>query len=524
MVNQQGRAWTVMLVKQAIVELNRADQPISLRSIGLYKRTVPDPIVSNVVGRPTSRKLLYEMACNHFGSWDQAIKACPLPPRRRAHNRFWNRERVIDSIRALLKDGHPMNVGNIWRDRSGATSKVLLKVTGQQTTGAGLHDAARRYFGSWDNALDHAGIPVPAIKEKTFWTPEKITASIQGLHKNGIALNSASVDTINNPRAREIIRDLLGKERHTKSLFGAACRTFGCWDQALNEAGLNPDNIRRNKFHWNTRSVSKVVKLLHRSGVPLNSANISRDSSEHTREIIHSLAGRKINGSRLYRLGRKKLGSWDATLKYSGFYVSTIRKRSKSCERNQERLIEIIRSLLTHEFSLNVSAITTQSRRLRLFNEVNFDHDVSGYSLMSAAKSIFSSWNEALWEAGLDPSEICLRSPSRTSNLPIMSTQVEDVLLPDGERRRGTFIGDAPKSPEQIIVEEQTAHAVKAAMEGLEDEDHELMELVFDEVLKVHHYRDQSQLIEFVVKALGGGVTKERIAGLFAKMAQNLSA
>jgi hypothetical protein len=519
---QPIKPWTAALVIQSILELKKANQPIGFKSIGLYKRPAPDPILTEVVGKPTSRKLLYQMACNHFGSWDEAITACALPPPRRPFNRFWNREIILKSIQTLKESGHPLNVTYIWRDRSVSTSEVLLKITGKSTTGSALHDAARRYFGSWDNALEQAGIPVPSIKEKTFWTREKILDSIRELHKHGLPLNSSNVDRYINPRATELIKNRIGKERHTKSLYGAATRSIGSWDRALQLAGLNPDEIRLTEFKWTKSTVKKAVHILHSSGVPLNAASISKDKTTETNALIFERVGRELTGSALYRLGLNQLGSWDNAIRYSGFFLSAVRKRSARCERNRERLIEIIRSLSFHEFPLNSSAISRASQRMRLFNEVDFGQDISGLSMLNAAKLYFSSWQKALWEAGLDPSEICLRSSGYTSNLPVISLQREDTKDHSSKRRIVKYIGPAPKTAERILEEQEAANYLQYAVSSLSEEDQEILELVFDEVLRTHHHKDQEQLIKFIAPRLGAGISQDKISQLFGQLANTL--
>jgi hypothetical protein len=51
-----------------------------------------------------------------------------------------------------------------------------------------LKDAARRYFGNWREALLAAGVPVPELRPK--WSRERIIAEIQARHRQGLSLSS----------------------------------------------------------------------------------------------------------------------------------------------------------------------------------------------------------------------------------------------------------------------------------------------------------------------------------------------
>ncbi|MAE40169.1 MAG: hypothetical protein CML07_04490 [Psychrobacter sp.] len=78
---------------------------------------------------------LFDAAVTHFGCWGKALVAAGLKPARR---RSWNPHRVLAEIRARRRQGLPIR--NVC------------------TCDAGLALAARRYFGTWQAALDAAGV------------------------------------------------------------------------------------------------------------------------------------------------------------------------------------------------------------------------------------------------------------------------------------------------------------------------------------------------------------------------------
>jgi len=79
------------------------------------------------------------MSAKHaFGSWRKAMIAAGVPPEKYRHERQqrWDKQRVIDSLRHRQQTGQPLS-----------QRMVHLKFPM-------LIVAARRYFGSWRNALD----------------------------------------------------------------------------------------------------------------------------------------------------------------------------------------------------------------------------------------------------------------------------------------------------------------------------------------------------------------------------------
>ena len=255
--------------------------------------------------------------------------------------------------------------------------------------------------------------------------------------------------------------------------------------------------------------------------MPLNGGNIGKDVGDQARGIILKVSGRKLQGRSLYNLGRRRLGSWDDALRYSGFTPGSIRKIAAQCEERKDRIIEIIQALHIHEHELNVTSMLRKSKQVQKFLEPRFGRAISGYSVTAMAKKLFGSWDKALWEAGLNPNEIRRRSPSHTTNLPVVLYQVEDTKV-DGERRRVKYLGAPPKSPDQVLEDRDTAKTLKAAVEELEDDEQELTERIFDAILQIHHYRDQKQLIQYITRWLGGDVSEEKVAAIFSRLSKNM--
>lgn len=513
--------WSSELVSQLILEMKQAKEPLSLRSLQINRRPTPDRLLTKVTGKPTSRKQLHQMACHYFGTWNFALEACDLRPFKTSHNGFWSQSLIIECLQILHRNGHPLCVKNIWRDHSRSTTQLLMKRTGRWTTGAGFYNAAVRFFDSWDKALARSGIDVDGIKEKPFWTKRKMIAAIQSIHEARIPLNAMFMQRDTSQQTAQVIKSRIGKARTGRSLIGAAYRTFGSWDCALKESGLNPKNFRIRRFRWDRQSIAKVIRALYKSKVLLNVGDLSKNSDEVTRSIIHRTIGRRIQGRRIFIVGRQQHKSWDDLLKYSGLKPGLIRKKSALCVQDKEQIIELIQTLYFNGHPLNPTAVKKNTRLIQRFIEEKFGRPVGGYSILRVAKHLFGSWDKALWDSGLNPNEIRLKSPANTTHLPVVLYQVEDVKI-NGERWKEKRLGAPPKSPQEILEERDAATTLKGAFEEMTEDDQELTEQIFDAILQIHHYKDQRQLIQYVSRYLGGKISEHKIGSVLSELAAKI--
>ena len=268
--------------------------------------------------------------------------------------------------------------------------------------------------------------------------------------------------------------------------------------------------------------MARMLNIFYEFQIPINSSSLSRDISEQTKSIIFDYTGRLEKGSKIFRLANKAMGKWDSMLKYSGFKLSEVRRSGSPCKRNREFIIELIRSLDRREIELNRSFMIRNGNLIKLFCEDKVGSAISGNSVISASIKTFGSWDDALLEAGLDSSSIRLRSKSNICNIPIMSYQKEDVIV-DGDRRISHFYGEPPETPEEIYEKKENLNNnLWSAVNEIDPADQELTERIFDIILKIHHYKDQDQLIKFIAQDLEGEASEEKIRTVFSTLSQKL--
>jgi hypothetical protein len=119
--------------------------------------------------------------------------------------------------------------------------------------------AATRYFGSWKDAIEFAGLNYDEIRRYRVWTEDKILAAIRKYEREGKDLSWRHVSTVLDP-----------------PLAAAAIRSgrFGSWQKALEEAGLDYDTIRKHRY-WDDAIVVNELRELAEQGQSLRVSDVT---------------------------------------------------------------------------------------------------------------------------------------------------------------------------------------------------------------------------------------------------------
>lgn len=198
--------WSKEKIISDIQELNR--QNIPLNAINIMKTNVK----------------LYGASRSYFGSWKDAVEAAGFDYDTINHKnteKSWSKQIVIDEIvQFAIEDGNL---------RSDYVQKKYTK----------LHSAAQRYFKSWKDAVEAAGFDYDNIK-KIKWTKEIIIMSILDLKNQNNSLTSSDIQKNNMP------------------LFQASCRIFGSWKNAVEAAGINYKEIKKQR-EWEENLIKEEL-------------------------------------------------------------------------------------------------------------------------------------------------------------------------------------------------------------------------------------------------------------------------
>jgi len=157
--------------------------------------------------------------------------------------RKWSKESIAMEIVSMYESGENLNYSNIAN-----TNITLLR-------------AATRYFGTWEAAVNFAGLDYSQIRRYKSWTRDRIVERIQELHGQGVDLSWRNVSLNVDPQ----LAAAATKKSH-----------FGSWREALEAAGLDYDSIRRYR-EWDDERILRMVRDFHAKGTGLNAKNMEME-------------------------------------------------------------------------------------------------------------------------------------------------------------------------------------------------------------------------------------------------------
>lgn len=303
-------------------------------------------------------RALHAAATRCFGGWQAALAAANLQRTQRPR-RLWTRERILEEIRNWERQGRPL--------------QAIYKLNPT------LNSAAQRHFGGWYKAIQAAGVDVETPRT---WNRKRLIAAIQDRHAPGLSTTSTATDDhafraavykyfdswtelrqaagIPHPPRREWTRALILQEiaawhnldrprddssEYRCSLRYHAIRHFGSWQAALGAAGV--ESQRR----WSPARVLLAIRswqqhspggYLSRDDRALAQAARKYFGSCHQamlaagitpakprkwtpRRIIEAIQDRhirqlppKVPGSALVQAARRYFGTWEAALAAAG--------------------------------------------------------------------------------------------------------------------------------------------------------------------------------------------------------------
>lgn len=364
---RRHHVWTDARIIRAIVRQAEAGAPMNAAAL-----------------RRRDSRLLYS-AKRRFGGWARALAAAGLDPDdHRKARRPWTPEAVLEAIRARVDRAEPVNAGSVgvgslyqavqrffgsWRqalEAAGLDTFAICRTLGGDldiprrirdlareghplnhnamlATDRRLLRAACLQYGSWPEALAAAGYDVNEIRKTPKWTRQKIVEVILKRRSEGLPLNYSQV------------RWVLSME--------AVKRLFGSWDRALHAAGIAPDPTEAHR-RWSRQAVIEAIGRRQAQGLPLNAKAV------------------RLTDAPLANAYKRWFGAWSEALEAAGIDPHTWRMTSPRWTRS--RLIETIRRIARQNGPLNPAA---PGRRY----------------LVRAAGKLFGSWDAALQAAGVDP-------------------------------------------------------------------------------------------------------------------------
>ena len=198
----------------------------------------------------------------------------------------WTSERVLSDIQAEAAAGEDLSYMATLR-----RSLPLLR-------------AAERYFGRWSEAIKAAGIEYTEIRKLRLWTREAVVARIQEWHAQGADLSFCHVaDTLDPPLAAAALH----------------ADRFACWEDALEAAGLDPDQVCRAR-RWTPERIAQELFALAQQGVPLTQPSLAKVAPRlltaihrHTGSVVEARQALGLNAQGNGRTERPKWNTETST-------------------------------------------------------------------------------------------------------------------------------------------------------------------------------------------------------------------
>lgn len=174
---------------------------------------------------------LASAARRYFQNWGNALRASGIDPEAVTGLRIWTADRVVRSIHGLARQGVALNYNSV------------------KCVDYGLAQAGQRFFGRWDDALKSAGYDPSRIRcTRRPWRKEDIIALLKDQAASGVPVMKRNL-------------------RPTSSRL-AAWRLFGSFAAALREAGV--EHLAAKRRRWSGTAVIEAIRTRKRAGQPVN--------------------------------------------------------------------------------------------------------------------------------------------------------------------------------------------------------------------------------------------------------------
>jgi len=170
--------------------------------------------------------------CDELRSWNSKRKS---RHKRRPGFTLRTKDQILCDLKSLSKRG------------------VTMRYRELQEADTALFKQAKRVFGTWQEAVEAAGLkPTPPLKEPK-WDKKIVVKTIQQMAKSGKPLNFGAV------------------KRANPLLLAATQYHFGSWPNAVRAAGLKPQKLERG---WPRKRMLEEAKSWISEHGPLNSSTL----------------------------------------------------------------------------------------------------------------------------------------------------------------------------------------------------------------------------------------------------------
>jgi len=328
---------------------------------GIQKRHAENkPVHVTAITRGEWRdETLWIRGVEYFGSWENAIEVAGLSPDKLLNptrpSRYPNKTSVIKEIQRRETTGLPLN--------------GLAVAKGSQRDPS-LHKHGQKHFGSWQNALEAAGVSFEEVRLKPkcrYPDKDSVITKIKQMYKEGIPLNGLAIAK--------------GKQSDP-TLYKCAQKYFGKWETAIETAGISYKEIRAKKRPLRYPDKDAIIREIRRRvsvGLSINGLAVSEGKEADTA---------------LYKYAPYFLGSWKKAVSAAGFDYNYLVRKRKSPYPDTETVIAEIRRRHKNGITIRSTHVMKPGK-------------YQDRGLFNSACRYFDNWRKAVQAAGIDYDAIC---------------------------------------------------------------------------------------------------------------------
>lgn len=223
---------------------------------------------------------LVSASAYHFGSFRIAVEHAGIDYAEVMRRPRWTKGDIIKAIKDGRRKRHELHWSAVTKrhDELGRAAFASLQA---------------RMFGSWDRALQAAGLDADEINRYRKWDKNTVIAELRARSRDNQSLNSGAV------------------QKEDPGLHAASIRRFANFDDALRAAKLDPSKVRQRKM-WDETEVLKQLKLARKAGEGMSDSTF-----------------RKVNLP-LYGAAKRLFGSFSAARDAAGIKLPNVARASRT--------------------------------------------------------------------------------------------------------------------------------------------------------------------------------------------------
>jgi len=132
-----------------------------------------------------------------------------------------------------------------------------------------LYEVGRRLFGTWEAAVEQAGLNYEEASDVRRWDREKVIERIRALADEGEPLHATHI------------------KEHDFGLYRAAVKLFpASWNRALRAAGFDPDEHKLPRGHWDETKAQEWVRQRESEGQSVLARDVPRDLLDYVHKRL----------------------------------------------------------------------------------------------------------------------------------------------------------------------------------------------------------------------------------------------